>query len=39
MKTSVIEVHNMLSVLSMNEVGKRIGKVPAIPHPDKNAAV
>ncbi len=39
MKTSVIEVHDMLSVSSVNEVEKRIGKVPANPHPDKNAAV
>jgi len=28
MKTSVIEVHDMLSVLTVDEVEKRIGKVP-----------
>ncbi len=30
MKTSVMEVHNMLSVLSVDEVEKRIGKVPGV---------
>ena len=30
MKTSVIEVHGMLSVLSVNEVEKRIGEVPGV---------
>jgi copper chaperone CopZ len=30
MKTSVIEVHDMLSVLSVDEVEKRIGKVPGV---------
>ena len=30
MKTSVIEVHDMLSVLSVEEVEKRIGKVPGV---------
>ena len=30
MKTSVIEVHAMLSVLSVDEVEKRIGKVPGV---------
>ncbi|MCR4310032.1 MAG: cation transporter, partial [Deltaproteobacteria bacterium] len=30
MKTSVIEVHDMLSVFSVNEVEKRIGKVPGV---------
>ena len=30
MKTSVIEVHNMLSVLSVEEVEKRIGEVPGV---------
>ncbi len=30
MKTSVIEVHEMLSVLSVEEVEKRIGKVPGV---------
>jgi len=30
MKTSVIEVHNMLSVLSVDEVEKRIGEVPGV---------
>jgi Cu2+-exporting ATPase len=30
MKTSVIEVHAMLSVLSVNEVEKRIGDVPGV---------
>ena len=28
MKTSVIEAHDMLSVLTVDEVEKRIGKVP-----------
>ena len=30
MKTSVIEVHGMLSVLSLDEVEKRIGEVPGV---------
>ncbi len=30
MKTSVIEVHDMLSVFSVDEVEKRIGKVPGV---------
>ncbi|MDP9049827.1 MAG: heavy-metal-associated domain-containing protein [Acidobacteriota bacterium] len=30
MKTSVMEVHSMLSVLSVDEVEKRIGKVPGV---------
>ena len=30
MKTSVIEVHDMLSVLSVDEVEKRIGKVAGV---------
>ncbi|MEP6936429.1 MAG: heavy-metal-associated domain-containing protein [Nitrospirota bacterium] len=30
MKTSVIEVHDMLSVLGVDEVEKRIGKVPGV---------
>ena len=30
MKTSVMEVRNMLSVLSVDEVEKRIGKVPGV---------
>lgn len=30
MKTSVIEVHDMLSVLSVDEVEMRIGKVPGV---------
>jgi copper chaperone CopZ len=30
MKTSVIEVHDMLSVLSVDEVETRIGKVPGV---------
>ncbi len=30
MKTSVIEVHDMLSVLSVDEVEKRIGGVPGV---------
>jgi copper chaperone CopZ len=30
MKTSVMEVHNMLSVLSVGEVEKRIAKVPGV---------
>jgi P-type Cu2+ transporter len=30
MKTSVMEVHNMLSVLSVDEVEKRIAKVPGV---------
>jgi Cu2+-exporting ATPase len=30
MKTSVIEVHDMLSVLSVGEVEKRIGEVPGV---------
>ena len=30
MKTSVIEVHDMLSVLSVDEVEKRIGQVPGV---------
>ncbi len=30
MKTSVIEAHDMLSVLSVDEVEKRIGEVPGI---------
>jgi P-type Cu2+ transporter len=30
MKTSVIEVHDMLSVLSVDEVERRIGEVPGV---------
>jgi Cu2+-exporting ATPase len=30
MKTSVMEVHDMLSVLSVDEVEKRIGEVPGV---------
>ena len=30
MKTSVIEVHGMLSILSVDEVEKRIGEVPGV---------
>src|SRR5579863_3763391 len=30
MKTSVIEVHDMLSVWSVDEVEKRIGEVPGV---------
>jgi len=30
MKTSVVEVHDMLSVWSVEEVEKRIGKVPGV---------
>ena len=30
MKTSVIEVHDMLTVLSVDEVEKRIGEVPGV---------
>jgi Cu2+-exporting ATPase len=30
MKTSVIEVHDMLSALSVDEVEERIGKVPGV---------
>ena len=30
MKTSVINVHDMLSVLSVDEVEKRIGEVPGV---------
>jgi len=30
MKTSVIEVHDMLSVLGVDEVEKRIGNVPGV---------
>ena len=30
MKTSVIEVHDMLSVLSVDELEKRIGKAPGV---------
>ena len=30
MKTSVIEVHAMLSVLSVEEVEKRVGEVPGV---------
>jgi Cu2+-exporting ATPase len=30
MKTSVIEVHDMLSLLSVDEVEKRIGEVPGV---------
>jgi P-type Cu2+ transporter len=30
MRTSVIEVHDMLSVLSVDEVEKRIGAVPSV---------
>ena len=30
MKTSVIEVHDMLSVLSVDEVEKRIGEAPGV---------
>src|ERR1019366_861015 len=30
MKTSVIEVHDMLSVLTVDEVEKRLGQVPGV---------
>ena len=30
MKTSAIEVHDMLSVFSVDEVEKRIGEVPGV---------
>jgi Cu2+-exporting ATPase len=30
MKTSVIEVHDMLSILTVDEVEKRIGEVPGV---------
>lgn len=30
MKTSIINVHDMLSVLSVEEVEKRIGEVPGV---------
>ena len=30
MKTSVLEAHDMLSVLSVDEVEKRIGEVPGV---------
>ncbi|MDZ4745742.1 MAG: hypothetical protein SGJ05_07040 [bacterium] len=30
MKTSVIEVHDMLTVFSLEEVEKRIGEVPGV---------
>ena len=30
MKTSAIDVHDMLSVLSVDEVEKRIGEVPGV---------
>jgi copper chaperone CopZ len=39
MKTSVIEVHDMLSVLSVDEVEKRIGEVPGVESVTVNYAV
>jgi len=39
MKTSVIEVHDMLSVLSVDEVEKRIGEVPGVESVTVNFAV
>ena len=38
MKTSVIEVHDMLSVLSVDEVEKRIGEVPGVENATVNYA-
>ena len=38
MKTSVIEVHDMLSVLSVDEVEKRIGEVPSVESVTVNSA-
>ena len=38
MKTSVIEVHGMLSALSAHDVEKRIGKVPAVESVTVNCA-
>jgi copper chaperone CopZ len=39
MKTSVIEVHDMLTVLSVDEVEKRIGEVPGVSSVTVNFAV
>src|SRR5487761_2039956 len=39
MKTSVIEVHAMLSVLSVDEVERRIGEVPGVESVTVNYAV
>jgi len=44
MKTSVMEVHDMLEVFSVDEVEKRIGEVPGVQsvtvnHAEKNATV
>ncbi len=38
MKTSVIEVHDMLSVLSVDELEKRIGEVPGVGSATVNSA-
>jgi Cu2+-exporting ATPase len=38
MKTSVIEVHDMLSVLSVDEVERRIGDVPGVESATANFA-
>ena len=38
MKTSAIEVHDMLSVFSVDEVEKRIGEVPGVPSVTVNFA-
>ena len=38
MKTSVIEVHDMLSVLSVDGVEERIGKVPGVESVTVNSA-
>ena len=39
MKTSAIEVHDMLSVFSVDEVEKRIGEVPGVQSVTVNFAV
>ena len=39
MKTSAIEVHDMLSVFSVDEVEKRIGEVPGVESVTVNFAV
>ena len=39
MKTSAIEVHDMLSVFSVDEVEKRIGQVPGVQSVTVNFAV
>ncbi len=39
MKTSVIEVHDMLSVFSVDEVEKRIGEVPGVQSVTVNFAI